>query len=524
MKKAILVDDEVFARKGLIGLIPWEKLGFEVAGEAEDGEDACALIEAVRPDVVITDIRMPVLDGLELIRKVRESGNDKTKFIIISGYGDFKYAQQAVRYGVADYLLKPIDENELIDALRLIREQLEKDQPRSEAGDALLQASLFEKLLSGRAEAESLRAAMDTFRLREGSPFRYFAVELNDLPAGMGDAERIERAEQAKRAIARTLARTTSSSVPYVHLRGEFELGFVWQIDGNAREQARIGEELARVCAAIAGTVPKIYIGDAVMEVGQVRKSYLSASEAMKHKYAQDERNVILSEEVRKNVLVYKEIDSALYAELMERLEENDLDGMKAIADKAFKEFREQGMAPESIRDAMSRIAHGASRIVQTMNGDPKKLATLPSMLDWAERPRTLKGLRELLHDFLSECAGCISELRSTVCKGDIGKIKAFIENHYNENISLKSIAKRFYMNPVYLGQLFKKTYGTYFNDYLLQIRIREAKRQLRQTDKKVYEIAASVGFSNADYFVTQFEKVERKTPTEYKNALLEKI
>jgi two-component system response regulator YesN len=87
----------------------------------------------------------------------------------------------------------------------------------------------------------------------------------------------------------------------------------------------------------------------------------------------------------------------------------------------------------------------------------------------------------------------------------------------------LKTISKRFYMNPVYLGQLFKKTYGVYFNEYLLQIRIAEAKRQLRQTDRKVYEIAASVGFGNADYFVCQFEKVEGRTPTEYKNAILAK-
>nr|WP_255807778.1 helix-turn-helix domain-containing protein [Cohnella mopanensis] len=89
--------------------------------------------------------------------------------------------------------------------------------------------------------------------------------------------------------------------------------------------------------------------------------------------------------------------------------------------------------------------------------------------------------------------------------------------------MSLKSISKRFYMNPVYLGQLFKKTYGVYFNEFLLHIRIDEAKKQLRQTNKRVYEIAANVGFGNADYFVSQFEKVEGKTPTEYKNAMIAK-
>ncbi|MCL6431580.1 MAG: helix-turn-helix domain-containing protein, partial [Anaerolineae bacterium] len=122
---------------------------------------------------------------------------------------------------------------------------------------------------------------------------------------------------------------------------------------------------------------------------------------------------------------------------------------------------------------------------------------------------RYLAGLKERFLSFVEESAELAARLRRSSAKGDIVKIKSFIESHYNEDISLKSIAARFYMNPVYLGQLFKKTYGIYFNDYLLQIRIDHAKRLLRQTEMRVYEIARSVGFDNADYFVCKFEKVE---------------
>jgi len=131
--------------------------------------------------------------------------------------------------------------------------------------------------------------------------------------------------------------------------------------------------------------------------------------------------------------------------------------------------------------------------------------------------------LKRLLSSFLLECASFVCKLRKEYAKGGIQKIKAYIEAHYNENISLKSIASVFYMNPVYLGQLFKKTYGLHFNEFLLQLRIGEAKKLLRQTDCRVYEIAEKVGFGSADYFVTRFEKLERMTPTEYRNKLLEK-
>ncbi|MBD3921782.1 response regulator transcription factor [Paenibacillus sp. PR3] len=523
MRKVILVDDEMFARKGLVGLIPWENYGFEVVGEAEDGEEALALIEQTEPDLVITDIRMPVLDGLELIQAVQARQGKAIRFIIISGYGDFKYAQQAVRYGVQDYLLKPIDENELVDSLVRIGELLRKEQPRMDAGNALLHASLFEKLLSGRAEEASIHEAANTFGLPERLSLRYIVVELNDVRGEANDAERIERTERAMRAISRVLTRTASRNEPYIHLRGEFELSLLVQANGNAQEARRIGEELARACGGIGNAVPKIFIGEAVPELAQVRQSYLSALEAMKHKYAKDDENVILHDDVKDSVVHYKEVDSGLFTELMERLEENDAEAMKAVTEAIFATFREQSFAFESISTAMSRCVHGATRIIQTMQGDEKKLASLKPMLEWTTEPRTLRGLRELLLGFLTESAKYISELRGMIGKGDIGKIKAYIENHYNENISLKSIAERFYMNSVYLGQLFKKSYGVYFNEFLLQLRIHEAKRQLRQTDKKVYEIASSVGFSNADYFVTQFEKVERKTPTEYKNALFQK-
>lgn len=118
MLKIVLADDEVFVRKGLIELIPWEEMKFTIVGEANNGKEALEMIKDLEPDLVITDIRMPLVDGLDLIRSVKEHSQLDPFFIIISGYNDFNYAQQALRYGVHDYIMKPIDEEEMTAALR----------------------------------------------------------------------------------------------------------------------------------------------------------------------------------------------------------------------------------------------------------------------------------------------------------------------------------------------------------------------------------------------------------------------
>jgi len=520
MRKAILVDDEIFARKGLIELIPWERHGFEVVAEAEDGEDALVLIERLRPDVVFTDIRMPVLDGFQLIQQVRESGNNKTKFIIISGHGDFKYTQQAVRFGIEDYLLKPIDENELIETLDRIAASLDDESSWNETGNRLLQTSMFERLLSGQEDERFLDETARMLGVPKDRPMRYVAAEINDMPSSLSLDRRMEQIERIRQTIVEIAAGRAGQNDGFAYVRGSAEIGFlIYGETATPYVQWLCAELVAAIARQAVGTM-RMYAGSIVSGLSRLRESFFSVSEAKEYKFVQPEADVLIYEDVKEIGLTYKEMDSALYAELMESVEERDEKAIKALTDRLFAFFAEQRLSPESIQASISRCLHGATRIIQTMDGDENEIGCFLSLMHWHHEPRTPQGLKELFFGFLAECSDYVSELRSTRTKGDIGKIKHYIESHYSENISLKSIAKKFYMNPVYLGQLFKKAYGVYFNEFLLRIRINEAKKQLRQTDYKVYEIAANVGFGNADYFVSQFEKVEGKTPTEYKNEI----
>lgn len=523
--KVMLVEDEIYARQGLRNLINWEDLGYEVSEEADNGEEALSLIEDRKPDVVITDIRMPLLDGLGLIRSVRESGNLDTKFIIISGYGDFKYAQQAIKFGVKDFILKPIDETELTDTLSHLAAQIKQDKWMKAQREGYAQSALG-RLLHGEAAEEDVGSIARLLGLDPEDRYHYVIAELNGLPEPAHPDAEAGKVREYRRTIEKIACELGMAGSPlhlHEHRRGVF--GFPLRLrPGEAA--AAIQEKARRFADRLRQRLSLpvlVYVGADAGRLADIPRSYATACEAMQHKYAGGDDRVLAYESVRNQDLRYIEFTAGEYAKVLEQLEEGDRDAMLATVDWIFKEMRMRRFAPEAVQNAIARIAFGVIGSIRALRGDENEIRSLEAVLQWRERPLTLDGLRELFLSFVEESAELAARLRKTNAKGDIIKIKSYIEQHYHEEISLKSIAARFYMNPVYLGQLFKKTFGIYFNDFLLQLRIDHAKRLLRQTEMKVYEIARSVGFDNSDYFVCKFEKVEGKTPTAYRHELLAK-
>lgn len=524
MLKVLLVDDEMFVRMGLRSLIDWESLGYEVCGEAENGEEAYAEIERLDPDLVITDIRMPVLDGLGLIRRAAEELLSPPSFVIISGYHDFHYAQKALRYGVQDYLLKPVDDEEMEDTLKKLAAKLSMRRLSRKKGEALSSgaSSALEMLIRGSVRQEDAPQVASVLGMEKASRFTYAIIGMQKTP---------ESAEEKE-----SLAGRLASSVRSVLGGTAGELPIVEQppglygllIDASRLEASgRTLEDflylLQRELTRSAGLPVVLYAGRTVDRITEVEASYRTACEALLYQYAEDGRPVIAYESVQGTPLSYFDIEPRLYAQLLEHLEENRLEACLRTLDEMLGQFKTKRLAPSAVAGSVTRCVIDIVNVIWGMDGEENSLRTLPGMMEWQDRQGGLGVLRERFAAFLTEASDYISRLRKEQTKGGIEKIRKFIEAHYMENISLKTIAAKFFMNPVYLGQLFRKTYGVYFNDFLLGIRVGEAKKLLRQTDLRMYEVADKVGFQNADYFVTQFEKLEGVTPTEYRNKLIGK-
>lgn len=524
MHTVLLVDDESYTRQGLRNLIDWEACGYRVTDEADNGEDALAVIRERQLDLVITDIRMPEMDGLELIRRAREELSACPSFIIISGYDDFSYAQQAVRYGVFDFVLKPIDEGILTSALRKLDQVMARSKAEQAQQALNFSRQMIPRMMTGDADDDSIRNWCEQQGIALPDRFRYVLVEVNDLHPWRERSEAPDP-EQTLRTIQQALSsRLRASSHYYVHEHYK-RFGFIlperWlsEIGGGSALNA-FAEQLRRDLSAQWQTPVYLYIGESVDSLHRIGDSYRSASYALMYKFISP-GGVFLHDEWEGRPLRYASLEDDVVKQLTDRVEVNDVAGMNASIDAIFAQFRDEGYTPEAVKLAIHHCVSALVRILRQMGAEETDVRGIEPILGWQDLCITPGELKRLFAEFLLECAGRIAEYRKDGMKGSIAKVKDYIERHYRDNISLKQLAAQFYMNPVYLGQLFKKTYDTYFNDYLCQIRIEQSKQLLRQTDLRVYEIADRVGFNNADYFVTKFEKSVGMTPTEYRNKLI---
>ncbi|MEC0137419.1 response regulator [Paenibacillus macerans] len=520
MYSVIIVDDELFVRKGLIEMIDWESSGFKVIDESDNGEDALAIIQAKKPDLVVTDIRMPVLDGLELIEAASKLQLE-TEFVIISGHNDFRYAQQAVRFGVQDYVLKPIDPDDIQQALVKLRDKLSakqrlRDQNRRQMGEKLI-----ETLLRDEIDETALDEWGQVSFFVDAKAFSYILLEVNNVvPWKNAVCPARDRLMEAIRETVQELGAAASPPIVYEHRR---TYGFIvpdtYLIPFSGDIRLFMRSALRRLKDAFALEL-RIYAGQSVESLNRLRFSYISAKETMQHKWLRHNTHALLYSDIAGAELNYLHLREPSIHALIEAVEASDRDGIRSAIDRIFADFLERNFSIEAIKTSIMQCVLGIVHSVRSVEGDEKELGLIEAILGWHDYNLTLEELRGLFGEFVSEAAELVKQLYNSSGKSGIHKIKSYVDQHFQQNLSLKSLAAQFFMNPAYIGQLFKKHYGVYFNEYLLLLRIEEAKKLMRQKDMRVYEIAERVGFNSAEYFVSQFEKVEKMTPTEYRNRM----
>jgi two-component system response regulator YesN len=525
--QVMLVDDEQYVRKGLLGLIDWESLGYCVSHEADNGKDALRIISSRQSevDVVITDIRMPVMDGLKLIEEVRLHNLSECKFIILSGYNDFSYAQTAIRYGVSDYILKPIEEEDLEETLRKLAVQIKEERVQNAINGRLTLKGLFEQLSRGEQSSKAVTELDERVRLSKGTVLRYGIVEINRVQSAERDATDYSVKDDVS-IVAEALQMLVDVPSDFVVQLRNQQCAFLINSDAlklYSGSYERFGATLHSLLAKRLQAGVTLYFGTSVKEMKALSQSIQTANELLQYKYVKGMKDVLFYETASKVALSYSEPDVGLFHRIQEAVEEQETEKIKTTSATLFAEIEAKSMAKDAIGTLINHYVHSIVGTLQGMQAPTDLLVNLKPMLSWDAQPLSFSELQHLFISFMIESSRMMEQLRGEQTKGSIHKIKSYIEHHYQKNINLKSIAAEFYMNPVYVGQLFKKTYGQYFNEFLLSIRIGEAKKLLRQTDLRIYEIAEKVGFNNADYFVAQFEKMENMPPSEYRKKLMTK-
>jgi len=349
MIKVVIVDDEKMIRDGLAYTMPWDEMGIEVAGTACDGEAALELIREKKPQMVLTDIRMPIMDGLQLLKAIKEE-IPSIKVIILSGYDEFSYAQQALKYGASDYLIKPVDAMEL--------------------------RKVMEKLI-------------DSFH----------EEILEDLPK--------------------------------LDLQKEIQ---------NAVEPYITAIRLGNLQSALASL-------DKIFEIQTFREPL-------------DKRH-------KKQVV--------------------------EIVDRVFRFLKEDGVELED-------------RVHMEFLNSCRSLVSITEA----------EELKKWLYRFTEKIAALVEEKKDGSYRLVIKKAVEYIENHYNEDLSVKEVAEAVHLNPNYFSHLFKKIRKESFTDYLNRVRVEKAKKLMAENIYKLYEVSDMVGYSDYKYFSSVFKKIVGVSPTEY--------
>lgn len=499
MYKVVLADDETIALEGLRMLTDWEELGFEICGECENGEEALTAVTQCLPDLVVTDIRMPVIDGLELIKRVRQSGIEQPIFIVLSGYGEFEYAQTALRYGVRHFLLKPVIETEWEKVLANVTDELDirakQKMQQNMLTNRLLPVAIA-RMLEGQWTESEEEIAEQLDRLDETvSGWSYIHV----------DAPKKRMME-----ICRKLA--GSAGALFIDLPGD-QAGLIVESSPSTEELAR------QVYADLSenGLKGSVSIGPSVQSIRELPVSYMvAAGAAARHYFYSDARGPIDATEDGRSQLAYNLPSAELTEELLvavERLQEQKAwDKLKEM----FRMFELNRTAPEVVQMTSIDIMLKSMELVKEFGGKAEQWSD--SFGFFKTEPKSLAVLEQILKNLLSSCMGYIKQHKERGSEHPLIQVECFLKDNYSRPLTVKEIAEHFYINPVYLGQSFIKKNGISILEYIHNLRIEQAKKQLSQTGETVRNIAENVGYVHYHHFLREFEKRTALKPVVYRN------
>ncbi|MBO2944910.1 response regulator transcription factor [Paenibacillus sp. F411] len=503
MYKVFIVDDEPFIIEGLYDAVDWQGFNLEIVGHAGNGRQALEKLKEVPADLLITDISMPVMTGLQLIAEAR-AVHPNLKVIILSGFDDFDYLKEAMRLGIENYLLKPINLEELEETLSATISKLNAVKASyllDEYDMSVLKSNILYRWLTGKIREEELAERAALLGLSLDEPYVLVSVL-------RGQSVRLER-------VLRELAEQQEQVLYFVDDDGDFVVIFTMQ--DPELEKPRAIRQLRQIRERCYDEVISISLGS-VEDLGEGRTdSYLHAKEAQEY------------------FLVLQQPSYVDYVDIQQRKEETAKafqlhwpDYAKAIAARNKEElFRQIDHDFASLRNTpgiVPGILHSAAveLIVRfKMELSDIQYSAAPDFLK-----RTLNGIvaagaiDELISVIKAAVSDLVDALNSDVKSPVIQQILQHIHEAYHEDLSLKLLGAQYHIHPVYLGHLFHKETGETFAEYINRYRIEKAKELLRTTPLKVQDISKQVGYWETGYFYKQFKKFAGMSPGDFRGLL----
>ena len=523
--KVVIADDEERICRLIEVLIDWENLGMEIAGVARNGIEAYEAVQQHRPDILITDIRMPGMSGLELIEKVKGSC-PQIEIIVISGYAHFEYAQQAIRFGVGHYLLKPINKAELTETLVKLRERIgqrqeterdrqvlrQKDQENRE----YLRSRLFSAMLDGTGPVLTGQILEQEYGivLKPGL-MQLFCLKMDCEEEALGSSSVAILMSKALEILERSLCGKCLEAV--MEIRGFYCIGLL-------NYESRRQEEIRRM---LKNCLSQIELQKAIFKSAEFSMAAGSICRT--------------PEELGASALQVRRL-------IRQRLVKGS--GRLLEPQESYTSFQSENLLEKYVREIThavevmsTELADGAADFLQQKVNEARNprgcdiLDLVYSAADVFTACIQLTDRAECLEKFRRQCEQCgsteklfgllrtfqqthirqLEERRENERVRPIRKAKEYIQSHYGEPITQEEVSNAVGLSPAYFSALFKKTEGEGFARYLIHVRIEQAKILLRESNLPVTEICRRVGYNDLKHFTQTFEKVTEVKPSTYR-------
>lgn len=534
--KVFLVEDEMVIRRGIKNSIDWEKEGYIFCGEASDGELAYPMIIKEKPDILITDIRMPFMDGLELCKLVKKE-LPNIKILILSGYDEFDYAKEAIRLGVTEYLLKPISSGKLLEALNGVSESIRREKEDKDLVRKYMEEmrentehekqKFFEQMIVGNL---SMADALETGKKYEMNlSAGMYNLLLFRFTLGEENRKSGELLGEAEYAIEKLTERL---EYVFEFQRGVEGWAFLLMADNEEQMSERV-KELSKDLEEIMKNYSTIAyfggIGQPVARLRELEESFREAERALAARFTMELNRIISVEDIRmaQNVDTLDDIEITSFGEIektrtmLEKFLNNGAeDEIDEFVDVYINELPEENLKSVLMRQYIIMDAYivmmSFCEKIEGIEGEMQ--AQSEELKNSMKTIQTLEEIKNYIRMLLKKIIGVRDTISGRRYSDIIEIAKDQIRKTYmSDEISLNTIAAEVGMSPSYFSSIFSKEMGKTFVEYLTEIRMDRAKELLMCSSMKTSEIGYEVGYKDPHYFSYIFKKTQNCTPKEFR-------
>lgn len=538
MYKLILVDDEEEVRKGVLEKIQWNKYGFEVAGEAENGIEALKKAEKTLPDLVITDIKMPFMDGLTLSQRLKEK-LPTVRIIILTGFDEFEYAKMAVKLDVVEYALKPISAEGLTEVLGRVREKLDYEMAQKKDMEMLrenyikslpvLREKFLGSLITNRLNRSEILERASNYGLNlnyNGFIVTVISIDFKESTGNFPETEKVSPIEN------RELTNLAIFNLTE-EVINKYEAGTVFLHNDNiliiftpgGNEKDRSIQKVISILEELNQSIKKYYkisvtfgVGVYCSDIANIGYSYESAVTALDYRIILN-NNIICIEDMEPKAAQNILFDELRSRSLISCIKVGTPEEIEETIEKLFKEIIDGNVSYKDYQIYLLDILTTILKTARDIHIDMDKVFGINyNLFVEMYKFKDIRQVKEWLVNICTKIKGQVSKDRQDTCKLIVKKAIEYVEKFYDDSeLTINKMCKHLHISPTYFSTIFKKETKCTFISYLTHIRMEAAKELLRTNSCKSFEIAKRVGYSEPNYFSYCFKKNFNISPSEYR-------